>query len=146
MKILYNNESFYKEIEIVQSCITRMAHNSFMIKGWLLSIIAGVFALLPEEFDGKAVIVMLLLLTISFWYLDGYFLHMERLYRQKYSWIIENRRIDNFEYAFDLNPHNESMWLAGVQKGNILKVITSKTLLVFYGPLFVIVILIFIFY
>ena len=35
-------EEIHKEIDLIQSCITRMAQNSFMIKGWFVSIYAGI--------------------------------------------------------------------------------------------------------
>ena len=40
-------EEIHKEIDLIQSCITRMAQNSFMIKGWFVSIYAVILALLP---------------------------------------------------------------------------------------------------
>lgn len=42
-------EEIHKEIDLIQSCITRMAQNSFMIKGWFVSIYAVILALLPEK-------------------------------------------------------------------------------------------------
>jgi len=34
-----------KEIDLIQGVITRMANNSFLLKGWLISLIAIVLAL-----------------------------------------------------------------------------------------------------
>ena len=31
-------EEIHKEIDLIQACITRMAQNSFKIKGWFVSI------------------------------------------------------------------------------------------------------------
>lgn len=45
-------EEIHKEIDLIQSCITRMAQNSFMIKGWFVSIYAVILALLPEKVRG----------------------------------------------------------------------------------------------
>ena len=42
-------EEIHKEIDLLQSCITRMAQNSFMIKGWFVSCYAVILALLPEK-------------------------------------------------------------------------------------------------
>ena len=42
-------EEIHKEIDLIQSCITRMAQNSFTIKGWFVSIYAVILALLPER-------------------------------------------------------------------------------------------------
>ena len=41
-------DEMHKEIDLLQSCIYRMAKNSFMIKGWFVSIYAVILALLPE--------------------------------------------------------------------------------------------------
>lgn len=43
-----NKDILEKEIDLLQSCINRMAHNSFMVKGWMISLIAVIIALLPE--------------------------------------------------------------------------------------------------
>lgn len=32
-----SNEELFKEIDLIQNCIERMAKNSFMIKGWSLT-------------------------------------------------------------------------------------------------------------
>ena len=32
-------EELHKEIDLIQGCINRMANNSFLLKGWLVSII-----------------------------------------------------------------------------------------------------------
>ena len=44
-------EEIHKEIDLIQSCITRMAQNSFMVKGWFVSLYAVVLALLPEKIN-----------------------------------------------------------------------------------------------
>ena len=44
-------EILYKEIDLIQSCINRMAQNSFVVKGWLIALVAVVLALLPEKFN-----------------------------------------------------------------------------------------------
>ena len=36
-----NNEDIYKELDLIQSCITRMASNSFAMKGWHIGIISA---------------------------------------------------------------------------------------------------------
>ena len=44
-------EEIHKEIDLIQACITRMAQNSFMVKGWFVSLYAVVLALLPEKIN-----------------------------------------------------------------------------------------------
>jgi hypothetical protein len=100
----------YKEIDLIQACISRMAQNSFMVKGWLITLIAVVLALLPESFDIRGLCIVGLVTTVCFWYLDALFLKTEELYRWKYDWVIYNRKQTEL-YAFDLDPYNLNMWL-----------------------------------
>lgn len=40
-----------KEIDLIQSCISGMAQNSFMVKDWLITLLTVSIALLPKTFD-----------------------------------------------------------------------------------------------
>lgn len=44
-----SNEELFKEIDLIQGCINRMANNSFLIKGWALSVFAGATAFTQGE-------------------------------------------------------------------------------------------------
>lgn len=136
-----------KEIDLIQSCISRMSHNSFMIKGWLITLVAVVLALLPERFDLSGLCFVGFVITTCFWYLDAFFLKTETLYRWKYEWVIKNR-LTSQEYFYDLNPYNSKMWLLtneSIKKKEptIIKLMCSKTLFPMYG---IIIICILIFY
>ena len=87
-----------KEIEIIQDIIKRMAFNSFMIKGWTITLV--VVALLLKGADYQVWIAFIPLLV--FWFLDAYFLWQERMYRGLYEWVINNR-LNTDEYLFDMN-------------------------------------------
>lgn len=110
----------FKEIDFIQGCISRMARNSFEIKKWTVGLITIMLGVLGSNrfaalLDYPMKISLLLLMIIcTFWYLDAYFLRLERLYRLKYNWVIKNHyfyHTVSYEYAFDLNPYNESMIL-----------------------------------
>ena len=145
----------YKEIDLIQSCINRMAQNSFMIKGWLIALLAVILALLPEKFDLNILCIVSLVLIVCLWYLDAFFLKMERLYRWKYNWVIKNRlssdEISN-KFVFDLNPHNSKMWLKEInddgqsitqsKEPTLLRIMFTKTLIILYGVLALMVIII----
>ena len=80
-----------KEIDLIQNCITRMAQNSFAIKGWLIGLLIAVIALLPENIDKNSICWIIIATTVIFWGLDAFYLRTERLYRWKYDWVIQNR-------------------------------------------------------
>lgn len=77
-----NIEVLHKEIDLIQNCITRMAQNSFLIKGWALTVITIVLALSARPIDSIYLCLVLLIPLVAFWYLDAFFLHTERMYRK----------------------------------------------------------------
>jgi hypothetical protein len=93
-------EYMLKEIEIIQDIIKRMAFNSFMIKGWAITLV--VVALLLKGTNYQVGIAFIPLLV--FWFLDAYFLWQERLYRKLYEWVIDNR-LKTDENLFDMNAY-----------------------------------------
>ena len=48
-----NQNVLEKEIDLIQSCINRMAQNSFVVKGWLITLVTVILALLPEKVDTR---------------------------------------------------------------------------------------------
>ena len=134
-----NRAILEKEIDLIQACINRMAQNSFMVKGWAITLIAVVLALLPESFDVALLCSVGVIATLCFWYLDAFFLRTERLYRWKYDWVIA-RRSETTEYAYDLNPNNSNMWLPVDGKSRkaptVLRMMFTKTVTPIYVPLF----------
>lgn len=102
-----SNQILYKEIDLIQGCINRMASNSFTCKGWNLTLISGIFAL-SKDINKVVLCIFILCINICFWWLDTFFLLQERRYRNKYNWVIKNRLIGNTEYLYDLNPKNET--------------------------------------
>lgn len=123
------DQKLHKELDLLQGCINRMAHNSFLLKGWLITLLSAVFAIINKDANALNVFIGCILPTIIFWGLDAYFLQLERIYRKRYEWVLENRRPEgNLEMLYDLNPHHFHYDVEG-----ILGVMFSKTLFPIYG-------------
>jgi hypothetical protein len=122
-----DKEVLHKEIDLIQSCISRMASNSFLIKGWTISLIGVVLALIDRQ-SLTLVTLLLIFPVLSFWFLDAYFLRTERQYRELYKWVLDKRSINSHEYLYDLNPDRFRDNVS-----NIFKIMFSLTLGVFYG-------------
>jgi len=122
-------EYMLKEIDIVQDIIKRMAFNSFMIKGWAITLV--VVALLLKGAKHQVLIAFIPLLV--FWFLDAYFLWEERMYRKLYDWVISNR-LKTDEHLFDMNAYR---FKDKVQ--SIFRIMFSITLGWFYGSIAVLI-------
>ncbi len=120
-------------LEMIQGIINRLAHCSFLLKGWSVVIISALFALAANNNRFEFAIITYLP-AIVFWYLDGYFLQQERLYRKLYDLV---REIDEKEITFSMNTSPVSK-----EVNSIWVVMFSRTLIVFHGILIVTIILV----
>ena len=131
-------EEIHKEIDLIQSCITRMAQNSCMVKGGLVSLYAVVLALLPEKINLFLLCTVLIMVNLMFWYLDAFFLRTEKIYRKIYDWVLEMRPKNNRELLYQLNPKEYDGKIEKVE--SIRKVMWSRTLRWFYSiPLIIVI-------
>lgn len=132
-----DKEILHKEIDLIQSVISRMANNSFLLKGWTVTIIVAVLALTKDTIVTNNVTYFSLTLLIPlcvFWYLDAFFLHKERCYRELYNWVITNRPKSNEDlYNLDYTRFEDNV-------DSICKTMRTSTLGVFYGIIAVILV------
>ena len=126
-------EVYIRELEIVQNTVNRMANNSFMIKGWTVTLV--VVSLLINSQPIHKIIAFLPWLI--FWILDAYFLHIEKCYRALHEWLIVTRP-DSNELLFDLKAEKRF----GDDVDGILCVMFSKTLVPFYSVVFVLILVV----
>lgn len=123
-----------KHLELCQGVINRMAHCSFLLKGWSVILLSGLFALAAKE-TNPFFVYLAYLPVIAFWALDGYYLYQERLYRLLYCEITEK---DPSEIDFSMNATR----FTGTKKATWPESILSKTMLLFHGILILTVIVV----
>ena len=119
-------ENKIKHLEFIQSIINRMASNSFIMKGWAITLVAALFALSSKDAN-KNYIIIAFLPVIIFWILDGYFLSRERAFRLLYDKVrnLDEKEID---FSLDISQFKE-------RKNNWFWSIFSHTVLFFYASL-----------
>jgi hypothetical protein len=124
------NENKLKHLEFIQNIITRHNTNSFVIKGWSVTLVSALFALAADKADTRFAIIAYVPVVL-FWALDGFYLSQERQYRKLYEEVAgkPEEKID-----FNLNA-------SGFDKGyqGWFCSTFSKTLLPFHGILLVVV-------
>ena len=121
-------ENKRKHLEFLQLTITRMNMNSFLIKGWTITLVAALFALAAKDANTNYVMITYIVIP-SFWILDGYFLSIERRYRDLYNDVAKK---DESNIDFEMNHakfnKGDRTWISGI---------ISSTLLIFYCISFV---------
>lgn len=116
-------ENKHKHLEFIQNVITRMNSNSFLIKGWTITLVSALFALAAKDANVNYVLISYIVIPV-FWVLDGFFISRERQYRDLYALVA----------AKDESAIDFSMDASGFKKGNRtwLSGIFSQTLILFY--------------
>lgn len=117
-------EAKIKHLEFIQNVITRMNSNSFLIKGWTITLVSALFALAAKDSNLKFVLVSYIAIPV-FWILDGFFVAVERRYRDLYSEVAAKAEAD-IDFKMDASKYNKDdrTWIVGI---------FSKTLIPFYG-------------
>jgi hypothetical protein len=124
-------EAKHKHLEFIQNTITRMTKNSFLLKGWSITITAGLFAL--NNNLSSDILLISYLLTLFFWLLDAYYLLQERLFIELYN----NVRKKN-ENDIDFSMHTKEF--CGEER-TFPRTFLSITTIVFYGGLMAVILL-----
>jgi hypothetical protein len=103
-----------------------LATNSFLLKGWSVVLVSALFALSAAN-SSQHFVLLAYIPAIVFWGLDGYFLSIERQYRDLYD---EVRLVDaehiNFSMKTNVPKGASHAWAAAT---------LSKTLIPFHGAI-----------
>ncbi|GHI01455.1 hypothetical protein [Neobacillus kokaensis] len=116
-----------RHLEMIQGVVNRMGQNAFLLKGWTVTLVAGLFVFAnTQDIDYKYVAIALLP-AIFFWLLDGYFLWQERLFRKLYDAVRKQNNETAADFSMDVRP-----FYADVHSW--LRTCFSITLSLFYLP------------
>ena len=113
-----------KHLEFLQNVITRMNFNSFLIKGWTITLVSALFALSAKDANVNYVLVAYIAIPV-FWVLDGFYISQERQYRDLYK-VVATKTEAEIDFNMDATSFckGDRTWLAGI---------FSKTIIPFYG-------------
>ncbi|MBZ2123583.1 hypothetical protein [Streptococcus gordonii] len=124
-------ETKSKHIDIIQSTISRMAQNSFIVKGWAVTILIGLFVFLQKN-ESKSNLFIYVTPILFFWVLDSYYLWQERLFRKLYNKIIDNLTSES-DLSMDTSTFKENY--------SFFRTLFSVSELLSYGVLLILAIL-----
>lgn len=125
-------ENKLKHLEMIQNIIARMGSNSFLLKGWSVTLVSALIALATSDTDKRFVLIAFFP-VIMFWVLDGYFLRQERLFRKHYDKVCKTDNV-SIDFSMSTAPY-------GNEVSSLLAVVFSQTLVMFYGTIIGVIIL-----
>lgn len=77
-------EAELKHLEFIQGVIARLANNSFLLKGWSVTLVAAILALTVQD-PGIYTMLLALFPAVLFWGLDAFYLAQERYFRDMHK-------------------------------------------------------------
>jgi len=132
-----NEEKVVRHLEIIQGVINRLGYDSFLIKGWSMTILAaGIIFVARSDIKSIYILWSFIIPIVGFWFLDGNFLRNERLFRKVYD---EIRQQESTDFNMDHMKHKNE------PKCSLMDSILSDTLIKFYGIEILFVVAVFLF-
>ena len=117
-------ENKRKHLEFIQNVITRMNSNSFLIKGWTVTLTSALCALAVKEKDLNYAFISVIVIS-TFWILDGFFISKEKQYRDLYGSVsMKDENLIDFSMDTSSYENEDNKWFWGV---------FSMSLIPFYG-------------
>jgi uncharacterized membrane protein len=117
-------------LQMVQAAVDRMGGNLFYLRGWSITLLAGLFAISTSDLlkvSGWAPLLFFVLLIV-FWIYDAYFLSLERKFRGLYD-KVRKLQEEEIDFAMDIGEFRTHA------DKTLLTALLSPTLLGFYGVL-----------
>ena len=113
-----------EHLKFVQAAIARMGTNSFLLKGWTVTLVAALFAFGAKEADRTFVVIAWMPVAV-FAGLDAYYLWHERMFRRLHT-KVAGTADDAINYGMDISDFKTvETWRSAF---------VSKTVLGFYLP------------
>lgn len=127
------NDNKRSHLEMIQGVVNRLSQNSFLLKGWSVVLVSALMALAAKD-SNMLFIFLAYLPAIAFWFLDGYFLWQERLFRKLYDYV---RELKEDEINFSMNTS-----IVEADNNSLYDAIVSKTLFIFHGVIILAIIIV----
>jgi hypothetical protein len=117
-----------KHMEFIQAAIARMATNSFLFKGWAITIAAALAAFAAVN-TKAALLTIALVATVMFWGMDGYYLWLERGFVALHNEVAAKNEAD-IDFSMKIDKTNAARtWFRTCRRYHLLA---------FYGGIMVV--------
>ena len=114
-----------RHLKMIREAIKGLAHNSFLLKGWTAILVCAFFGFAVMTL-GSPFTFLACLPALVFWFLDGYFLRQQKLFKALYEHVREKDE-ENIDFSMDVSEVEET------REVSYLSGLFSRTLITFHG-------------
>ena len=131
-KLITHGPNKIAHLQMIQGVVDRMGGNLFYLKGWAVTLLAALFAISTSnaQLIGKWSPALIVVLLLLFWVLDGYFLSLERCFRDLYDKV---RKMNEEDIDFSMNIGE----FIKLRSRSPLRTMFRPTLVGFYGVILI---------
>ena len=122
-------DKIHVHLQMIQGVVTRLGHNSFLLKGWSVILVAALLAFAANTTE-KLILMVTFVPIAAFWGLDSYYLYKERQYRALYNHV-RKQGAQDLDYELDIDVSAEA------KEVSRFRAVFSLTLTGFYGTILV---------
>lgn len=97
-----------KHLDYITTAIERMARNSFMCKAWAITLTVAILAFNVKNNISEYAPVVAIIALLSLWWLDAFYLRLERLFRKLYEDVRKND-FSNDQYTMNIAPYKDKV-------------------------------------
>ena len=141
-KVEWNTEGVQAHLTILQSVIQRMASNSASNKAWCIALVSAIlFTVGNTTTNNPKLALVALAPTLLFFFLDAYYLTLEKQFRKSYNLFIgklHKRKIE-VDDLYAITPQGD-FWLnfgASVLSPSVWPFYVTMLLVIFLSLLFI---------
>lgn len=119
-----SEEKKIKLLEMIEKIIERMGQNSFQLKGWAVTLVSLLGAILSRD-SNKCLFLLAFIPIVAFWFLDAFYLGKERKYRDLYKQVASKPE-EKIDFSMDTGD---------LSVKDFMKAFISCTESIFYGAI-----------
>jgi hypothetical protein len=105
-----------KHLEFIEAIVNRLGSNSFQIKGWNVALATAAVGFAASKDSHPTAAALAVVPSIALWFLDGYYLGLEKLYRDLYLQAISGTATI---YSLDTAKLTIRVWLVSLWRWSV---------------------------
>jgi hypothetical protein len=126
-----------KHMEMIQAVISRLGNDSFLIKGWAVTVAAAFLGFAVTQ-DKWQLALASIGPTLLFWFLDSTYLRNERLFRDLFNRVRKDDKVELFFMSATGKPYMKRVTEEAKKKGSenaasLWQTFWRQALSLFYG-------------